>query len=208
MRELKDTFNQPAVGGLALFFRSTREEAGAILARLAERPGGASARRLFDGLAAAATRYAAEQHRCLLAVHFRAWACGPVQPDLLADLAFGSPVIMRGYLRAEGTRYLPVRKADLAVLGAYRAMFVERFAKETEDLSDEELHAEVTGAESPWMKAVVRGHYLDAFRAGILAVTEEEVFFEDTIDDAEGRRAYDESWTDLEEAGMIFPVDE
>ena len=207
MRELK---HKKDVAGMADFFDQTRREAGTILAYVASHSGAACTRdRLLDTLTLIMLRLAEERHRCLIAVHMKVWARGPVQPDLFADLSGGAPAVMRDWLvPAEdgGTLRFAARCAadPDAVFDDLRAGYIRRVTEEAAAMSDEALHLAVAGPESLWHRIATESGYLhNAFMKGYIATSDVEYDPALAISTKEGREEYDDDWAMREEGGML-----
>lgn len=207
MRELNQKIT---VAGMACFFEQTRREAGMFLAYVAARSGVPCTRdRLMDTLVLTMLRLAQEQHACLLAVHMKMWACGPVQPDLYADLCREAPVIMKDWLvpftDEKGRRcFRACREANLADLGETRAEYVRRVTAEAAAMSDEALHEVVAGPGSLWERIAGESGYLrNAFEKGYISISDDEFDPAKIIPDSDGRYEYDLDWMEQEEHGLL-----
>lgn len=198
------TEGKPGIGAFRLYFPSTKETAGNILALIALRHRGCSRDRLLDILALASVRAATESGLCLLCVPFEVWATGLVPKDLFVDLSLGEPVLMHGYLRRGGgdlfASCLP--EGDIRLPEDKRAV-LEATLAETEHLSDEQVHALATGPGTIWEKEAARVKAGQAFARRIVLTTEREADFERYLDD-ETRARYDESFMAEEEAGIYY----
>lgn len=190
--------------GLALFGRSTTEEAGNLLAYIAGQKPGITRDRMMDTVILISERLATEHHLCLLAVHYKIWACGPVQEDLFVDLSSDNLYIMGDYLRKEhsekGDIFFTKVKPDITVFREVKQRVIRDVVAETADLPDSELRRMVVGPGSYWEKESARIGYLKAFRLGICATSDKDFDIARMIEDWEDREAYYEDWQRNEEA--------
>lgn len=197
-----------AVGAFALFFESTRKEAGAILSFLAEATGGCSAARLTDLLVLGCQR-AAQRGECLLAVRFHLWAVGIVQPDLFVDMALPQPVLMAGYLMKDpATGLLHAAGGGAAALPEAHLALLRGIVEETAAMSDGYLHAMLTGEASLWRSETLRQRCAQAFARRIAMTSGKEADFGMAVGDPALREAYYRSYGEKEEAGMYYEGDE
>lgn len=201
---LNQASNDHHWAGLALFGKSTKKEAGNLLAYIAQQQPGSTRDRLMDILILISERLAIRHHLCLLAVHFKIWACGPVQEDLFIDLSSEKMFIMGDYLRKEhslkGDIFFSKVVPDLKVFWGIKPQVIREVVAETAGMSDSELRRLVTGPGSFWEKETQRIHHLRGFREGILATSDMEFDFARMIPDEEGREAYFDNWEANEEA--------
>lgn len=193
--------------GMAIFGKSTKKEAGNLLAYIAEQQPGITRDRLLDILILISERMATKHHLCLLAVHFNIWACGPVQEDLFIDLSSEKMVIMDEYLRKEhsskGDIFFSKITPDINVFWGIKPQVIREVVAETSSLSDREIRLLVVGPGSFWEEEADRIHCLQDFRKGILAKTDEELDFGRMIPDQEGQDAYFYDWF-INEEGVLL----
>lgn len=202
--EMEYPFPDARYLGLALFGRSTTKEAGNLLAYIAGQKPGITRDRMMDTVILISERLATEHHLCLLAVHYKIWACGPVQEDLFVDLSSDNLYIMGDYLRKEhsekGDIFFTKVKPDITVFREVKQRVIRDVVAETAGLLDSELRRMVVGPGSYWEKESERIGYLKAFRLGICATSDREFDFARMIEYWEDREAYFEDWQRNEEA--------